>query len=63
MKLDHKAFWNAFFYLFGFSSNPLRDKAKYIASKNVNDRISDSWKSTATNFHNIYSKEACIMHE
>lgn len=57
VKMKRNFFWDGFFFVFGFNSNPFLKKAKEISGKSVEQRISDNWERTSTNFKETFEKQ------
>jgi hypothetical protein len=56
-------FWDSFFFVFGFNSNPLLNGIKEINSKSVDQRISESWGRTSETFKETFEKQECVANE
>jgi hypothetical protein len=62
-KMKKNSFWDGFFFVFGFNSNPISEKLKETARKNVDQRISESWDNTSSNFKDVFDSEACLLND
>ncbi len=57
VKMKRNIFWDGFFFVFGFDSNPFLRKSREIASKSVEQRISENWENTSVTFKETFEKK------
>jgi hypothetical protein len=56
-KMKKNIFWDGFFFVFGFNSNPLSAELKELADKSIDQRIGESWQRTSDVFKETFEKE------
>ena len=61
--IKKSAFWDGFFFVLGFKSNPFLMKVKELKRKTVDDRISDSLEITSNTFGEVYNREISCFNE
>jgi hypothetical protein len=62
-KTKRNIFWDGFFSVFGFYSNPLLNNVREITNKSVDQRMSESWGSASETFKETFEKQECVVNE